>query len=118
MAKVVVPTIHPGEILREEYLIPLRLSPYAVAKAIGVPRTRIERLAAEKSSVTTDTAIRLGKFFDTTPNFWLNMQASYDLAMASVNTGDIPVFSAEFASNELTEKNTVTRRAAGSGRQG
>jgi addiction module HigA family antidote len=73
-------SIHPGEILREEYLKPLGLKPYTLAKKLNVPRTRIERLAAEQTPVTTDTALRLAKFFGTTPQFWMNMQASYDLA--------------------------------------
>ena len=70
---------HPGEILREEYLIPLGLKPYTLAKKLHVPRTRIERLVAEQTPVTPDTAVRLAKFFDTTPQFWMNMQAAYDL---------------------------------------
>jgi len=73
-------TIHPGEILREEYLVPLKLKPYTLAKKLHIPRTRIERLVAEQAPVTPDTALRLAKFFNTTPHFWMNMQASYDLA--------------------------------------
>lgn len=72
--------IHPGEILREEYLVPLNLKPYTLAKRLHVPRTRIERLASEQTPVTPDTALRLAKFFGTTPQFWMNMQTSYDLA--------------------------------------
>lgn len=75
--------IHPGEILREEYLVPLKLKPYSLAKRLNVPRTRIERLAAELTPVTPDTALRLGKFFGTTAQFWMNMQSSYDLATAA-----------------------------------
>ncbi|RUW58414.1 HigA family addiction module antitoxin [Mesorhizobium sp. M7A.F.Ca.US.008.03.1.1] len=75
------PPIHPGEILREEYLVPLNLKPYTLAKKLHVPRTRIERLASETTPVTPDTALRLAKFFGTTPQFWMNMQASYDLAV-------------------------------------
>jgi len=75
------PPIHPGEILREEYLVPLGLKPYTLAKKLHVPRTRIERLAGEATPVTPDTALRLAKFFGTTPQFWMNMQASYDLAV-------------------------------------
>lgn len=71
---------HPGEILREEYLKPLGLKPYTLAKRLHVPRTRIERLVAERTSVTPDTALRLAKFFDTTPQFWMNMQTAFDLA--------------------------------------
>lgn len=71
---------HPGEILREEYLAPTGLKPYTLAKKLHVPRTRIERLVAEQTSVTPDTALRLAKFFGTTPQFWMNMQAAFDLA--------------------------------------
>jgi len=77
-----LPPIHPGEILREEFLLPMELTPYAVAQACGVPRTRIERLAREETPVTADTALRLGRFFGTTPSFWMNLQARYDLEMA------------------------------------
>jgi len=81
MSKKLAP-VHPGEVLREEFLKPLKLTPYAVAAAIDVPRTRIERLAREETPVTADTALRLGKFFKTTPAFWMNMQAQYDLELA------------------------------------
>jgi addiction module HigA family antidote len=74
-----LPPIHPGEILRELYLQPLEMTPYALAKKLHVPRTRIERLAAEKTPGTPDTALRLAKFFKTTPEFWMNMQSSFDL---------------------------------------
>lgn len=76
---VAVPVFHPGEILREEYLVPLGMSAGALAKRLNVPRTRIERLAKETQPITADTALRLAKFFDTTPHYWLNMQAAYDL---------------------------------------
>jgi len=79
----IMPAIHPGEILREEYLHPLNLSAGALAKKLRVPRTRIERLVAETTPVTTDSALRLAKFFDTTPEFWMSMQTAYDLARAS-----------------------------------
>jgi addiction module HigA family antidote len=81
MAKKLAP-VHPGEVLREEFLKPLNLTPYAVAAAIDIPRTRIERLVREETSVTADTALRLGKFFKTTASFWMNMQAQYDLEVA------------------------------------
>lgn len=82
------PPIHPGVILREEFLAPLGLTPYGVARRLGVPRTRIERLVAERTAVTPDTALRLAKLFGTTPNFWLNMQASYDLTVAETAMKD------------------------------
>ena len=89
-----LPPIHPGEILSEEFLVPLELSPYALAKKLKVPRTRIERIVAEKVGITADTALRLGRFFRTTPQFWLNMQTSYDIKMAEMalkdQLGEIP----------------------------
>jgi addiction module HigA family antidote len=77
-----LPPMHPGEMLRDEFLMPLGLSPYRVAKACGVPRTRIERIAREELGITADTALRLGKFFGTTAGFWLNLQKRYDLEVA------------------------------------
>jgi antitoxin HigA-1 len=77
-----LPPVHPGEVLREDFLRPMSLTPYAVARACGVPRTRIERLAREETPVTADTALRLAKYFGTTPAFWMGMQAQYDLERA------------------------------------
>lgn len=74
-----MPPVHPGEILREEYLVPLALSAGALVKRLGVPRTRIERLVKQETPVTPDTALRLARFFRTSPEFWMNMQAAYDL---------------------------------------
>ncbi|WP_430250389.1 HigA family addiction module antitoxin [Neorhizobium sp. DAR64860/K0K1] len=94
----VLPPVHPGEILREEYLVPLRMSASALAKKLNVPRTRIERLAAEQTAVTPDTALRLARFFNTTPEFWMNLQISYDLKIEIAAKKDeiaaIPVMSA------------------------
>ncbi len=75
--------VHPGEILREEFLGPMGLTPYGVAKALGVPRTRIERLAREETAVTADTALRLARYFGTTAAFWINLQGQYDLERAT-----------------------------------
>ena len=77
-----LPPIHPGEILREEFLVPMKLTPYAVARSCGVPRTRIERLAREETPVTADTALRLSRYFGTTAQLWMGMQAQYDLERA------------------------------------
>ena len=82
-----LPPIHPGEVLREEFLRPLNLSPYAVARAVGVPRTRIERLANEQTPVTADTALRLGRYFGTSATFWMGIQAQYDLERAEDDLG-------------------------------
>ena len=81
MTKKLAP-VHPGEILREEFLVPLRLSPFAVARACGVPRTRIERLAREETPITADTALRLARYFGTTPAFWMGIQSQHDLERA------------------------------------
>jgi antitoxin HigA-1 len=81
MTKKLAP-VHPGEILREDFFGPMNLSPYAVARAIGVPRTRIERLAREATPVTADTALRLAKFFGTTAAYWMGLQAQHDLEHA------------------------------------
>src|SRR5271166_5082538 len=62
-----LPPLHPGEVLREEFLVSMKLSPYAVAKACGVPRTRIERIAREELGITADTALRLGRYFGIEP---------------------------------------------------
>jgi antitoxin HigA-1 len=80
--------VHPGEILREEFLLPMGLSAYAVAAACGIPRTRIERLAREETPITADTALRLGKFFGTTPAFWMNLQGQFDLEAAEDGSAD------------------------------
>jgi antitoxin HigA-1 len=73
---------HPGEVLREEYLAPLGLSARRLASALGVPSNRISDLARERRDVTADTAIRLGRYFDTDPRFWLNLQLAHDLSKA------------------------------------
>jgi addiction module HigA family antidote len=77
-----LPPMHPGEVLREEFLEPLGLSSYALAKAIGVPRTRVERIAREEVGITADTALRLARYFGTTSEFWLNLQSRFDLLTA------------------------------------
>ncbi len=74
--------VHPGEILREEFLEPLSLSAYALATACRVPRTRIERLVREETPVTPDTALRFARYFGGTAEFWLGIQVRYDLEVA------------------------------------
>jgi addiction module HigA family antidote len=82
-----LPPLHPGEILREEFLVPLKLSAGALAKQIGVPRTRIERIANEQIGITADTALRLGKALGTSAQLWLNLQNRYDLETAQIGIG-------------------------------
>jgi len=82
MTKKLAP-MHPGEVLREEFLVPLRLSAGALARKMDVPRTRVERIAEGTTGITADTALRLSKALGTTPQLWLNLQNDYDLKMAT-----------------------------------
>lgn len=75
--------VHPGEVLSELFLEPLEMSAGALAKRLGVPRTRIERIVKGETAVTADTALRLSAFFGNSPEFWLNLQRAHDLAQAS-----------------------------------
>lgn len=84
----VLPNIHPGEILREEFLIPLEISQYRLAKQIGVPAMRISEICSGKRGITADTALRLARAFGTTPGFWLALQASYDTEVVLRDHGD------------------------------
>jgi len=81
MAKKLKP-IHPGEILREEFLIPMGISKYRLAKEIGVPAQRIGEIVAERRSITADTDLRLCKFFGLSEGYWLRGQAHYDTEVA------------------------------------
>jgi antitoxin HigA-1 len=81
---------HPGEVLREEFLAPLGLSPKMLAKAIDVPADQITEIVRESRSVTADTALRLAKHFETTPEFWLNLQMAYDASKAATRAGKKP----------------------------
>lgn len=78
-----LPPLHPGEVLREEFILPLGLTAGRVARALSVPRTRIERIIDERTGITVDTAVRLGKYFRTTPEFWMNLQSAYELQSTS-----------------------------------
>lgn len=85
MSKNRLPPLHPGEVLREEFMIPLGLSAIAVAKACRVPRTRIERIARETMGITADTAVRLAKLFGNSAEFWLGLQSDFDIETARTN---------------------------------
>jgi antitoxin HigA-1 len=78
-----LPPIHPGEILRDDFLTPLAISVYGLANAIKVPRSRVNDIVLGRRAITTDTAMRLGRYFGTSPEFWINLQARYDLDVAS-----------------------------------
>ena len=88
MARKLKP-MHPGEVLREEFLLPLKMSAGALAKACGLPRTRIERIASEQTGITADTALRLAKALGTTAQLWLNLQNDYDVQIAKRDLGKI-----------------------------
>ena len=79
--------IHPGEILLEEFLVPLGLSQYRLAKDISVPPRRINEIVRGQRSITADTALRLASFFQTTDRFWLNLQIRYDLELKRIDSG-------------------------------
>jgi antitoxin HigA-1 len=80
--------VHPGEVLREEYLVPLNMSANALSIALRVPAPRINELVRERRGVTSDTALRLARFFNTTPQFWLNLQTSFDLKQTEMVVGE------------------------------
>ena len=77
-----LPPVHPGEILRDEFLTPMGISVYRLARAIKVSRPRLNDIVLGHRGVTTDTALRLGRYFGMTPEFWINLQTRYDLDIA------------------------------------
>ena len=83
-----LPPVHPGEVLLEEFLDPAGLSQYRLAKDISVPPRRINEIVHGKRAITADTALRLARYFGTTPRFWLNLQAQYELDIESDRLGD------------------------------
>lgn len=96
-----LPPVHPGEVLFEDFLKPLGLSQYRLAKGLSVPPRRINEIVLAKRSVTADTALRLARFFGTSDRFWLNLQAAYDLDTERDRLGD-----------RLTAEVEVLRRAS------
>jgi len=87
MTANLMPPIHPGEILREDYLVPLGMSAHALAMALHVPAPRINDIVRERRGVSPDTALRLARFFDTSAQFWLNLQSAYDLKQVERDAG-------------------------------
>lgn len=79
--------VHPGEVLREDYLVPLNMSANALAKALNVPAPRINDIVRERRGVTADTAMRLSRYFGGDARSWLNLQAAYDLRVAEIQSG-------------------------------
>ena len=93
--------IHPGEILKEEFLIPLGISANRLAGSLGVPANRISAIVNGERGITGETAILLGRAFQTTPEFWINLQAHYDLEVARYTVSADRVRSAERLAKEL-----------------
>jgi antitoxin HigA-1 len=87
MRKKLLPPIHPGEILREEFMMPLGLSANALAQRLGVTTARVNEIANERRGITADTALRLGRCFSTTAEFWMNLQQRYELESARREVG-------------------------------
>jgi addiction module HigA family antidote len=83
-----LPPVHPGEILLEEFMVPHGLTQYRIAKDIGVPPRRINQIVHGKRAITADTALRLSRYLGTTDRFWLNLQARYDLEIEKDRLGD------------------------------
>jgi antitoxin HigA-1 len=77
-----LPLVHPGEILRDDFLRPMKISVYTLAQAIKVPRSRVNDIVLGRRGITADTAFRLARYFGTSPDFWINLQARYDLDAA------------------------------------
>ena len=84
-----LPPIHPGEILNEEFIVPLGITQYRVAKDIAVPPRRINEIVNGERAITADTALRLGRYFGVSPQFWLNLQSHYDLETTSLRIAPI-----------------------------
>jgi len=84
MKKSELKPVHPGEILMEEFLKPMKISQYRLAKDISVPPRRINEIVKGLRAISADTALRLGKFFGNTPKFWINLQSHYDLEVESI----------------------------------
>jgi len=82
-----IPPIHPGEILREEFLVPMGLSANGLAMAIGVPATRVSEIVNERRGISGDTALRLGRFFHMTAEFWMGLQSDYELELVRYQSG-------------------------------
>jgi addiction module HigA family antidote len=82
------PPVHPGEILKEEFLDPLGITPYRLAKQIKVPLTRVTAILAGERSITAETALRLSRYFGLSERFWANLQSHYDIEVAKDALGD------------------------------
>ena len=81
--------VHPGEILREDYLVPMNMTPSALARALGVSAPTVNDVVLERRGISADMALRLAAAFDTTANFWRGLQATYELRVAETSKGEL-----------------------------
>ena len=88
MKNLILGPIHPGEILLEDFMKPLAITQYALAKAISVPPRRINEIVHGKRAISADTALRLGRYFGVDPQSWMNLQSHYELEVAALNLGE------------------------------
>jgi addiction module HigA family antidote len=88
MEERIYPPMHPGRVLELEFLKPLEITPYALAKAIGVDPPRVYEIVRGRRAITADTALRLARYFGTSPEFWLNLQSHYDLEVEEGRAGE------------------------------
>ena len=89
MTSSLIPPIHPGEILFEEFLKPLQISQYRLAQDINVPPRRINEIIHQRRSISANTALRLGKYFQVSPVFWMNLQSKYDLEIQKETLSEV-----------------------------
>ena len=82
-----IPNIHPGEVLLEDFLKPMKITQYRLAKDTGIAHPTVTKIVQGKRTITADTALRFARFFGTTPGFWLNLQKSYDIEEAELKSG-------------------------------
>lgn len=88
MSRRDLPPVHPGEILLGDFLVPMGITRYRLAKSVGVPQRRIDEICAGKRAITADTALRLARFFGTDAQSWMNLQAEYDLEVAEMSLAE------------------------------
>ncbi len=88
MAEKIMPPVHPGELLREEFLAPMGVTPYRLAKDIGVPVQRVHELVHERRGVSADTALRLSRYFGMSEGYWMNAQKHYELEVEKDRLGE------------------------------
>lgn len=88
MSERVHPPIHPGELLLEEFMEPMGITPYALAKGIGVGQMRIHKITKGERSITAGTALRLSRYFSMSEKYWINAQSHYDLEMTKMERGE------------------------------